>query len=107
MMLQLFQNLLGNGLKYNSSPAPTLGVRYRKNKGDIELHFYDNGMGIPAEFREKVFEIFRRLPDSKDIQGTGIGLSICHKIVSQLKGKIWIEANEPNGSIFKVSLPID
>ena len=107
MMLQLFQNLLGNGLKYNSSPAPTLGVRYRQNKGDIELHFYDNGMGIPAEFREKVFEIFRRLPDSKDIQGTGIGLSICHKIVSQLKGKIWIEANEPNGSIFKVSLPID
>ena len=106
MMLQLFQNLLGNGLKYNSSPTPTVGVRYKQNKKDIELHFYDNGMGIPIEFREKVFEIFRRLPDSKDIQGTGIGLSICCKIVSQLKGHIWIESNTPHGSIFKVSLPI-
>jgi light-regulated signal transduction histidine kinase (bacteriophytochrome) len=106
MMLQLFQNLLGNGLKYNSSPTPTVGVRYKLNKKDIELHFFDNGMGIPPEYREKVFEIFRRLPDSRDIQGTGIGLSICHKIVSQLKGKIWIEENAPHGSLFKVSLPV-
>jgi signal transduction histidine kinase len=106
MMLQLFQNLLGNGLKYNSSLTPTVGVRYTKNENDLELHFFDNGIGIPAEYREKVFEIFRRLPDSKDIQGTGIGLSICHKIVSQLKGRIWIEPNFPQGTIFKVSLPI-
>jgi signal transduction histidine kinase len=106
MMLQLFQNLLGNGLKYNSSPTPTVGVHCRLNKSDVELHFYDNGMGIPEEYRKKVFDIFRRLPDSKDIQGTGIGLSICHKIVAQLKGKIWIDENKPEGSIFKVSLPM-
>lgn len=106
MMLQLFQNLLGNGLKYNSSPIPTVGVHYKISKDNIELHFHDNGIGIPEECRQKVFEIFRRLPDSKDICGSGIGLSICHKIVHQLKGKIWIEENKPEGSIFKVSLPM-
>ena len=83
-----------------------MGVHCRLNKSDVELHFYDNGIGIPEEYRQKVFDIFRRLPDSKDIQGTGIGLSICHKIVAQLKGKIWIEENKPEGAIFKVSLPM-
>jgi len=106
MMLQLFQNLLGNGLKYNTSPTPKVGILYKTSSDCIELHFCDNGIGIPEEFRKKVFEIFRRLPDSRDISGTGIGLSICHKISTQLKGKIWIEDNTPQGSIFKVSLPL-
>ncbi len=105
MMMQLFQNLLGNGLKYNTSATPVVGVKCVQRDKEIELHFYDNGMGVAAEYREKIFEIFKRLPNSKDIQGTGIGLSICCKVTAQLKGRIWIEPNTPCGSVFKVLLP--
>ena len=105
MMVQLFQNLLGNGLKYNTSSVPTAGVKVVDSQNETELHFYDNGVGVPAEYRKKVFEIFRRLPNAKDIQGTGIGLSICCKIISKLNGRIWIEANGNQGSVFKVALP--
>jgi signal transduction histidine kinase len=105
LMLQLFQNLLGNGLKYNKSTTPNVGVDYQIADQEIELHFYDNGMGIPEEYRQKAFEIFRRLPGTADIKGTGIGLAICSKIAARLNGRIWITSNEPSGTIFKVALP--
>ena len=65
-----------------------------------ELSFADNGIGIAAEYLDKVFIVFRRLHDKSEYPGTGIGLAICRKIVDNHKGKIWIESEPGKGSIF-------
>ena len=105
-MLQVFQNLIANGIKYNTSETPAIEVQCMKRKNDIEILVVDNGVGISEEFRGKVFEIFQRLNSVKDAKGSGIGLSIAKKIVDSLNGKIWIEDNQPRGCVFAISLPV-
>ncbi|MFN8278417.1 MAG: ATP-binding protein [Chitinophagales bacterium] len=103
-ILQLFQNLIGNGLKYNENKNPVVKVKYVQHHDTFDLLISDNGIGIPAHSRERVFEIFTRLTTDKEYSGTGIGLSICKKIVDGLNGKITITDGVNGGTTFKITL---
>jgi signal transduction histidine kinase len=103
-MLQLFQNLIANGIKYNRGTEPTIHIGCKHRKGEVEISIADNGPGIPANMREKVFQIFQRLHTNRDVAGTGMGLAICRKIVESMNGKIWIEDNVKGGTVFVFTL---
>ncbi len=103
-MLQLFQNLIANGIKYNRGANPTIHIGCKHRKGEVEISIADNGPGIPANQREKVFQIFQRLHSNRDIAGTGMGLAICRKIVESMNGRIWIEDNVKGGTVFVFTL---
>ena len=103
-LVQVYQNLIGNALKYARDAAPVIYVRAQDLGSEWELSVEDNGQGIPPEYREKVFGLFKRL-HGRSVPGTGIGLAVAHKIVQRHGGKIWVEAAEPHGSIFKFTLP--
>lgn len=104
-VLQIFQNIIANGIKYNESAKPLVKVRCKYTDSYIEISIADNGIGIPEHYREKVFQIFQRLQTQRTYSGSGIGLAICKKIVDSMGGKITIEANPSGGSIFKIALP--
>lgn len=104
-MLQLFLNLISNAIKYNTSKVPAVKISAKKKKGTYEFSIADNGIGIPEEYRTKIFMIFQRLHTRNEYSGTGIGLTICKKIVEQLNGTIWLESNPEGGSIFKFTIP--
>lgn len=102
-MLQLFQNIIGNGMKYNESETPTIVVKHNINGHQLHITVADNGIGIPAEMREKAFQIFQRVATAKKYAGSGIGLAICKKIVDSMGGKIWVEDNPGGGTVFNIS----
>ena len=104
-MLQLFENLIGNAIKFNQSAAPTMEISCEKKEGAYLFTFRDNGIGIEKKYREKVFDIFQRLHAREAYQGTGIGLTICKKIIEQMNGKIWIEDGKENGCAFCFTIP--
>ncbi len=106
-MLQLFQNLIANGLKYNESKTPMVKLRTFVGATETEITVSDNGIGIPPQSRDKVFEIFKRLPGANKYEGTGIGLSICKKIVDSMNGKITIHDGAHGGTTFKITFKND
>ena len=105
-MIQLFQNLFSNAIKYNVEEQPVIHLSYTITGKIYQFTISDNGIGIAEEFREKIFMIFQRLHSRNEYSGTGIGLAICKKIVEQAGGKIWVEQNDNGGSDFKFTLPI-
>jgi signal transduction histidine kinase len=105
MVLQLLQNIIGNGIKYNQSTQPTVIIKHNLTDKGFEMLISDNGIGIPEHQREKVFEIFNRLHSSQEYSGSGIGLAICKKIVESMGGRIFIENNPAGGTVFRISLP--
>ena len=107
MILQLFQNIISNGIKYNESAIPTIKLKWRKLPATFEITIADNGIGIPDNLREKVFQIFQRLPTKKEYSGSGIGLAICKKIVDSMEGTISITNGPGGGTAFVISLPYD
>ena len=102
-MLQLFQNIIGNGMKYNESEHPIVEIRHEIKGKELQIYIADNGIGIPAPYREKAFQIFQRVPTAKKYAGSGIGLAICKKIVDSMNGKIWVEDNPGGGTLFRIS----
>jgi signal transduction histidine kinase len=104
LMVQLFQNLVGNGIKYNRQPAPTVEVFAVENDGLFTFAVRDNGIGIPAQYKDTVFKIFHRLHGNGEFEGTGIGLAACKRITDLCDGKIWFESDE-NGTTFYFTLP--
>ena len=99
-IVQLFQNLISNALKYNTSSAPQIEAGY-EDLGDYWKFFVkDNGIGIEEKFFDKVFIIFQRLHNKSRFSGTGIGLAICKKIVEKHNGTIWIDSAPGIGSTF-------
>lgn len=105
-LLQLFQNLIGNGLKYRSAEPPKIRIYAEPENGMWRLSVQDNGVGIAPEYHDQVFGIFRRLHSSSDYEGTGIGLAICQKIVERYGGRIWVESvGNGSGSTFHFTLP--
>ena len=99
-MLQLFQNLVANGIKYNKSHPPCIRINCIDRKDNIEITVTDNGIGIPRHLRDEAFQIFRRLHRLNDATGSGIGLAICKKVVEGLKGKISISDAPGGGTTF-------
>jgi PAS domain S-box-containing protein len=103
---QVFQNLISNALKYaKADESPLIEIRAKELENEWQFSVKDNGIGINGEYFDKIFEIFQRLHVREDYSGTGIGLSIVKKILENMGGKIWVESNEGQGSIFSFIIP--
>ncbi|HIE31889.1 MAG TPA: PAS domain S-box protein [Methanosarcinales archaeon] len=103
---QLFQNLIGNGLKYHQQGRPPeITIRASEMDGMVRAEVSDNGIGIAEDRHDDVFIMFRRLHPRKDYEGTGIGLSVCKRIVDRHGGNIWISSTPGEGSTFYFTLP--
>ncbi len=103
-MVLLFQNLIGNALKY-SIEIPKIHISSREDGEYYIISVKDNGIGIESEHAERIFQIFQRLHSMEEYNGSGIGLAICKRIVQRHKGKIWVESEPGNGSTFYFTIP--
>jgi PAS domain S-box-containing protein len=104
---QVFQNLIGNALRYRSSRQPQIHVAAREEGTEWLFSVEDNGIGIESKFKEQVFGIFKRLHTANEHPGTGMGLAICQRVVERAGGRIWVESEPGRGSTFYFTLPRD
>jgi PAS domain S-box-containing protein len=105
-LMQLMQNLIGNAVKYHAEKDPEVHIDARRHEDRWLISVRDNGIGIPANQLERVFEIFARLHNQQAYPGTGIGLAVCRRIVLRHGGKIWVESEPGQGSTFFFTLPV-
>jgi signal transduction histidine kinase len=104
-LVQLFQNLVGNGIKYNSDPRE-IDVSITRQDERVTVAVTDNGIGMQPDQTDDIFEVFNRLHTREEFDGTGVGLSICRKIVERHGGEISVESEPDDGSTFTVVLPL-
>ncbi len=104
-MVQLFQNLIGNAIKYRSDDPPRISVSGERFNGEWRMAVRDNGIGIAERHAGRIFEIFQRLHSDRTVPGTGIGLASCKKIVEGHGGRIWVDSTVGEGSTFRFTLP--
>jgi PAS domain S-box-containing protein len=102
---QLFQNLIGNAIKFRSEQPPQIHISAERVEDAWQFSVRDNGIGIESQYTERIFIIFQRLHRRADYAGTGIGLAICRKIVERHGGRLWIESEPGQGSVFYFTLP--
>jgi light-regulated signal transduction histidine kinase (bacteriophytochrome) len=110
-LVQVLQNLIGNAIKYRGDRIPRIQVSAVLNgdeKGSREWVFSvaDNGIGIEPKYYDRIFQIFQRLHGRGEYEGTGIGLAICKRILQQQGGRIWVESEPGQGSVFHFALPV-
>jgi light-regulated signal transduction histidine kinase (bacteriophytochrome) len=108
-IVQLLQNLIANALKFCKRP-PRIHISVKEEENYHIFSVKDNGIGIETAYFEKIFQIFQRLHLKEEYHGTGIGLSICRRIVERHGGKIWVETSSKQGTTFSFSIqkdPID
>lgn len=105
-LAQLFQNLVDNGIKYNTG-RPEVDISVRSHDGEVAVAVSDNGIGMEADQIDEIFEVFQRLHTREEFDGTGIGLSICRKIVDRHDGEIDVQSTPGEGSTFIITLPKD
>lgn len=106
LMVQLFQNLIGNSIKYKGDGVPEIHITSLKKDSKWLFCVKDNGIGISKEYLEKIFVVFQRLHTAQEYEGTGIGLAIAQKIVHQHGGNIWVKSELGKGSNFCFTIPI-
>lgn len=104
-LVQLFQNLIGNAIKFRRQEQPKIEVRATQEQDGWLFAVQDNGIGLDSQYAEQIFAIFQRLNSRTDYPGTGIGLAICKKIVERHGGKIWVHSELNQGSIFYFTIP--
>ena len=104
-IVQLFQNLLGNAIKYKSAERPRVKVRAAPAGAFVEFSVSDNGIGIDQQYFDRIFVLFQRLHTRAAYPGTGIGLSLCRKITERHGGRIWVDSAPGRGSTFYFTLP--
>jgi two-component system, chemotaxis family, sensor kinase Cph1 len=104
-IVQLFQNLVGNAIKFRGDDPPEVHVSARERPEDWLFSVRDNGIGIDASGVERIFEIFQRLHTEEEYQGMGIGLTLCQRIVERHGGKIWAESRPGNGTTLYFTIP--
>jgi light-regulated signal transduction histidine kinase (bacteriophytochrome) len=103
---QIFQNLLGNAIKYRKEGcSPVIEISAHKSDGNWIFTIADNGIGVPPAYKESIFGIFQRLHTDSKYFGTGMGLAICKRIVERYRGSIWVESDSEEGARFSFSIP--
>ncbi len=101
---QLFQNLVGNAIKFRGAETPTIHIAAEEGENEWIFRVIDNGIGIDSQHNERIFRVFQRLHERDSYPGTGIGLSICEKIVERHGGDIWVDSTLGDGSTFSFTI---
>ena len=102
---QLFQNLIGNAIKFRADRPPRICISAKSNNGDWVFSVEDNGIGIDKQYSDRIFQMFQRLHERDKYEGSGIGLAIAKKIVERHGGRIWLDSEPGNGSTFYFTIP--
>jgi len=106
LMLQLFENLIGNAIKYRSERKLLIEITCKENVDHFLFSISDNGIGIDSQYSDKIFILFQRLHNGSEVyEGTGVGLAICKKIVDLHRGTIWVNSEKGKGSTFSFTIP--
>lgn len=106
-MVQLFQNLISNAIKFCKGKSPIIKISAKHDNHEWLFSVSDNGIGIEEKYLDRIFQMFQRLHSSSEISGTGIGLAICKRIVERHKGRIWAESEIGKGSTFYFTIPVE
>ena len=105
-IVQVFSNLISNAIKYmGDTPEPRIEIGHFERDDDFVFYVKDNGIGIDPRYHKKIFDLFQSLKEIKDVEGTGVGLTIVKRIVENHKGKVWVESQKGKGATFYFTIP--
>jgi light-regulated signal transduction histidine kinase (bacteriophytochrome) len=104
-LVQVFQNLIGNGIKFRGEITPCIHVSVKDRKKEWMVAVEDNGIGIDPQYADRIFVIFQRLHSRADYPGNGIGLAICKKVIENHGGRIWFNSAPGKGATFYFTIP--